>query len=72
MSENLTASEILAGRITALDEQITQTKDDAVLASRLIAQMRLTADKKKVKELTALKNALMELQKEALKEEAAE
>lgn len=63
------ASEQIAERIAKLDEQIAQAKSEALDASRLVAQMRLSAGKKKVKELQALKSALEEIQQEALKEE---
>ena len=65
------ASEQIAERIAKLDEQIAQAKSEALDASRLVAQMRLAAGKKKVKELQALKSALEEIQKETLKEEEA-
>ena len=68
----INASDMLASRISALDEQIARTKDEAVRASRIVAQMQLSTGKKKLKELTALKNALAEIQKEALKEEVSE
>lgn len=65
------ASEQIAERIAKLDEQIAQAKSEALDASRLVAQMRLAAGKKKVKELQALKSALEEIQQETLKEEEA-
>ena len=71
MSEIGKASDQIADKIAKLDEQIALAKNEAIDASRLIAQMRLAAGKKKVKELQALKSALEEIQKETLKEEAA-
>jgi len=71
MSEPLKASNQIAERIAKLDEQIAQAKSEAVEASRLVAQLRLAAGKKKVKELQALKSALEEIQEETLKEETA-
>ncbi len=71
MSEPGKASDQIADKIAKLDEEIAQAKNETLDAARLIAQMRLAAGKKKVKELQALKSALEEIQKETLKEEAA-
>lgn len=72
MSEPLKASDKIAEKIASLDEQIAQAKSETMRASQLVAQLQLMAGKKKVKELQNLKNALEEIQKEALKEETAE
>lgn len=72
MSEPLKASDKIAEKIASLDEQIAQAKSETMRASQLVAQLQLMAGKKKVKELLTLKSALEEIQKEALKEEAAE
>ena len=72
MSESLKASDKIAEKIASLDEQIAQAKSETMRASQLVAQLQLTAGKKKVKELLALKSALEDIQKEALKEETAE
>lgn len=72
MSEPLKASDKIAEKIASLDEQIAQAKSETMRASQLVAQLQMMAGKKKVKELQNLKNALEEIQKEALKEEAAE
>lgn len=70
MNESMKASDRLAEKIAQIDEEIAHVKDEALLVSQHIAQLQLRACKQRVKELHALREALAEIQQDALKEES--